>query len=187
MAEETKTCKYCQTEIPKKAKICPNCKRKQGPKVWLIVLIAIIVLAIIAAASGGSDSSSGTSSSSSTTTSKKASVEDAAPIEYKAVAVTDLEEALKGNALKASDTYKGQYLEISGCLDVIDSSGKYISINAGSDDWTLVNIQCYIKNDNQKAAIMEMSKGAKIVVKGKCKDVGELLGYSIDIDEVIAQ
>ena len=25
---ETKTCKYCQTEIPKKAKICPNCKKK---------------------------------------------------------------------------------------------------------------------------------------------------------------
>lgn len=27
---ETKLCKYCQTEIPAKAKICPNCRKKQG-------------------------------------------------------------------------------------------------------------------------------------------------------------
>ncbi len=27
---ETKKCKYCQSEIDKKAKICPNCKKKQG-------------------------------------------------------------------------------------------------------------------------------------------------------------
>ena len=24
---ETKVCKFCQSEIPKKAKVCPNCKR----------------------------------------------------------------------------------------------------------------------------------------------------------------
>ena len=24
---ETKKCKYCQTDIPKKARVCPNCKR----------------------------------------------------------------------------------------------------------------------------------------------------------------
>lgn len=26
---ETKLCKYCQTEIPAKAKICPNCKKSR--------------------------------------------------------------------------------------------------------------------------------------------------------------
>ena len=197
MAGETKTCKYCQTEIPKKAKICPNCKKKQGPKVWLIVLIVIVVLGIIGAASGGSDSSSSSSSSSTSSTTAttkedtkqevKEEVKEEAPIEYTAVTVTELEDAIQGNTLKASDTYKGQYLEISGCLDVIDSSGKYISVNAGSDDWTFVNVQCYIKNDDQKAVIMDMSKGDKIVIKGKCKDVGEVLGYQIDIDEVTAQ
>ena len=25
---ETKKCKHCQTEIPKKAKVCPNCHKK---------------------------------------------------------------------------------------------------------------------------------------------------------------
>lgn len=43
--KETKLCKYCQTEIPKKAKICPNCKKKQGGKLkWIAVAIVIIML-----------------------------------------------------------------------------------------------------------------------------------------------
>lgn len=51
---ETKICKHCKSEIPKKAKVCPNCRKKQGGKLkW--ILIAIIVLAIIGAATGGND------------------------------------------------------------------------------------------------------------------------------------
>ena len=34
-----KKCKYCQTEIDSKAKICPHCKKKQGKPKWLIALI----------------------------------------------------------------------------------------------------------------------------------------------------
>lgn len=47
-----KKCKYCQTEIDSKAKICPNCKKKQGKPKWLIVLIVIIAIMIIAAVAG---------------------------------------------------------------------------------------------------------------------------------------
>ena len=28
--KETKVCKHCQSEIPAKAKVCPNCRKKQG-------------------------------------------------------------------------------------------------------------------------------------------------------------
>lgn len=50
----TKQCKYCRTDIPKKAKICPNCCKKQGSKLkWVIIII--VVIAIIAAVSGGED------------------------------------------------------------------------------------------------------------------------------------
>lgn len=52
--KETKLCKHCQAEIPKKAKVCPNCKRKQGGIVKWIV-IAVVVLVIIGAAAGGKD------------------------------------------------------------------------------------------------------------------------------------
>lgn len=52
--KETKLCKHCQTEIPKKAKVCPNCRKKQGGilKWVLIILVAIIFISIL---SGGGD------------------------------------------------------------------------------------------------------------------------------------
>ncbi len=44
---ETKKCKYCQSEIDKKAKICPNCRKKQGGGILKFVMIGIIVIALI--------------------------------------------------------------------------------------------------------------------------------------------
>lgn len=55
MSNETKKCKHCQTEIPKKAKVCPNCKKKQGGILkWVLVLIILAV--IVAGVSGTSES-----------------------------------------------------------------------------------------------------------------------------------
>ncbi len=53
---ETKKCKYCQVDIPKKAKICPNCKKKQGGALKWIIIVAV-VLFILIAMSGGNDES----------------------------------------------------------------------------------------------------------------------------------
>lgn len=45
MSEETKKCKHCQTDIPKKAKVCPNCRKKQGGKLkWILISLFIIGL-----------------------------------------------------------------------------------------------------------------------------------------------
>lgn len=56
---KTKLCKHCKTEIPAGAKICPNCRKKQGGMVkWII--IALVVLVIFAALSGGKDNTSDT-------------------------------------------------------------------------------------------------------------------------------
>lgn len=58
--QETKKCKHCKTEIPKDAKICPNCKKKQGGVLkWII--IAVVVLAVIGAALGGGNQDKNTS------------------------------------------------------------------------------------------------------------------------------
>ena len=56
MAEEkeTKVCKYCKSEIPKKAKVCPNCRKKQGG-IGKWIVIAVIVIIVIAAISGGGE------------------------------------------------------------------------------------------------------------------------------------
>ena len=49
----TKLCKHCKTEIPYDAKVCPNCRKKQGMALWLKVLIVFAVLAIIGGVFGG--------------------------------------------------------------------------------------------------------------------------------------
>lgn len=54
MEKGTKVCKYCKTEIPKDAKVCPNCRKKQGG-IGKWIVIAVIVVVLIAAMSGGSE------------------------------------------------------------------------------------------------------------------------------------
>ena len=41
-----KKCKYCKTEIDKDAKICPNCRKKQRSKIWVVIGIFIIFIGI---------------------------------------------------------------------------------------------------------------------------------------------
>ena len=48
---KTKKCKYCKSEIPQDAKICPVCRKKQGPSGCLLVIevavIAFIIFAVL--------------------------------------------------------------------------------------------------------------------------------------------
>ena len=58
---KTKLCKHCKTEIPAKAKVCPNCKKKQGGIVkWII--IGVVAIAVIGSAAGNSGSKPSTDS-----------------------------------------------------------------------------------------------------------------------------
>lgn len=60
MSQETKVCKHCQSEIPKKAKVCPQCRKKQGGVLkWaLVVVVALIVIGAVAGGGEDSDSAS---------------------------------------------------------------------------------------------------------------------------------
>lgn len=51
---KTKKCKYCQSDIDSSAKVCPNCRKKQGIKGWQIALIVIAVLIVVFGLSGDS-------------------------------------------------------------------------------------------------------------------------------------
>lgn len=174
--QKTKICKHCQTEIPYGAKICPNCRKKQGGKLkWII--IALIVIGIIAAIMGGGENDEKAELSS-----EKA--EEQKQIEYTAVSVDDMMTALDENAMGASDTYKEQYLEITGVLSTIDSSGKYISLLPANDEFAIIGVTCYIKTDDQREAVKSMKTGDIVTLRGKCTDVGEVLGYNVDIEEI---
>lgn len=51
----TKICKHCKTEIPYGAKICPQCRKKQGPGGCLITIIVLVVIALIGSCFGGGE------------------------------------------------------------------------------------------------------------------------------------
>lgn len=56
--KKTKICKYCKSEIPADAKICPHCRKKQkgGKLKWIIIAVIVIIIIAAAAGSGGDDS-----------------------------------------------------------------------------------------------------------------------------------
>lgn len=193
-SKDTKVCKHCQSEIPKKAKICPVCKKKQGLPKWAIVLIVILVLGAIGSASGGnSDNSETTTTSQSSSTNetqdstpevKEVETESEPEIEYTAVDVDTMMDDLQSNAMKAEDTYNDKYLEITGRLAVIDSDGKYISVFSQSNEFAILGVQCFIKDEDAKAKVMDMSIGDTVTLKVHIKEVGEVMAYVADIIEI---
>lgn len=135
-------------------------------RLWFIILIVVVIMCAVGAAGSGEDKV------------------EPGQIVYSQYDVSALLTDLDENALKASETYEGQYVSLTGKIRTIDSSGKYISLLPIDDEWTIIGIQCYITNDEQKAAIMELSTGDTVTVEGKITSVGEVLGYSLDIDSI---
>ena len=105
-------------------------------------------------------------------------------IEYTSYDVGELMEDLEKNAAAAKDKYDGQYVKLTGRLGNIDASGDYIDIYDADDEFAFTGVQCYTQNDKQKDKIKELSTDDIVVVKGKITDVGEILGYSLDIDKI---
>lgn len=66
----TKICKHCKTEIPYGAKICPQCRKKQGPGGCLTAIIIVVVIGLIGSCFGGGKSKEGVSSNATATTAK---------------------------------------------------------------------------------------------------------------------
>lgn len=180
------TCKTCGKEMAKNAKVCPNCGAKNKKPIPLFIAI-IVVIVIIAIASGGKSGSKSTASSKSDSNNSAAESTAAESttqaIEYTSYTVDDLMSQLNDNALKASDAHKGEYVKITGKLGVIDSSGKYISLLPDTD-FAIIGVTCYIKNDETKAKVAELSKDSTVTLTGKITDVGEVMGYMLNIDNI---
>ena len=156
-------------------------KKKGGKLKW--VVLAVVAIGVIGAIGGNSDSGTTSTSSTSTKAESTKEADTPAPIEYTSVSVNDMMSDLDNNAMGASGKYKGQHLEITGKLTNIDASGEYINLMADGD-FEIIGVQCYIKNDDQKAKVLSLTKGDTVTLKGKCTDVGEVLGYSLDIEEI---
>jgi predicted nucleic acid-binding Zn-ribbon protein len=107
-------------------------------------------------------------------------------ITYTQYKAKDLFDELDNNAMKAEKTHQDEYVEIEGYLSVIDSDGKYIAIGANPDaiQYMLDSIHCTFTDNSQKDIVMEMNKGDKLKVKGKITNIGEILGYTLDIHSI---
>ena len=187
---ETKKCKYCQTDIPKKAKICPNCKKKQDRKVkWII--IGIIVIIILGGAFGNSDSSSNkdntTQSVSNSQTavseseneepkseepikeeSKKEEPEKEEVQEYIEITSTELISAYDSNQVKCKQLYDGKMLKVTGTVTSVGTdimNDVYVCLGHDTE-YTFVGIQCYAKDADTENKIAELSEGDVITVIG---------------------
>lgn len=178
MSNQNVKCKNCGEEISKKAVVCPKCGVKNKKPVykrgWFIAVAAIVVICAIAAGSGN-DSNAPVNSDGQVT-------ENQQEVVYTEYELSQLFDDLENNALNAKNKYNKQYVKLTGELSVIDSNGDYISIDDGG--FRIIGVQCYLKNDEQKNQAATMKIGDTVTVKGKIKSVGEVMGYSLDIDSI---
>lgn len=182
---DTKLCKHCQTEIPKKAKVCPNCRKKQGGIGKWIVLAVVAVIIIAAVAGGGSDGGDTAADPSPKQEQVAQKEEKQEQIEYVEVTATDLINAYNENQVKCKKDYDGQYLKVTGTVssvgtDVMDS----VYVCLGHDtEYTFVGIQCYAKDKDTEDKIAELKEGDEISVTG----IGECgsLSFSLKKAEVV--
>lgn len=161
------TCAACGKEIAANAKTCPACGAKHKKPVykrwWFIVLVVFFILLLMPSGEEAPDLDS---------------------IEYTKYTVDKLEAILDENAAKAAEL-EGQYIELTGELTVIDSSGKYIGLYALEDVFDLEGVLCNITNDEQLERVKELTAGDKVTVRGKITDVGEVFGFTIDMTEIL--
>lgn len=115
---------------------------------------------------------------------KKAEVAASKQNDYTEVSISQLHEELDANALRAEETYNNMRVKIIGYINVIDSDGKYISVDGSKSLWNFDSVHCTLTNDDQRNAVKSKSKGDQVTVWGKITSIGEIIGYSLRIDYI---
>ena len=156
----------------------------------IIGIVCIVSFIATGALAPKSDEKSTSNPATSQTSSQSAKpAEQAKPKQEKTVdyAEADIDVLIneaKNNAAKANKNYKGKNVKITGGrVSNIESEGRYIVIE-GSDQFSLLHVQCYPQNKGVKDAMLDLNKDQAITVYGKIKDVGEIMGYSLDLVKI---
>ena len=140
-------------------------------KKYLYSVLVMALFAIGFAASDDSDSSN--------------VVSEEAPTSMESVTAEQMLSDLEQNPMRAQKLYSDKWFEIVGTLGNMDSEGKYFSLEG--PDFSLISVQCQIPRDKKEEftnKLINMSKGARISVKGKVTDMGEVMGYKVAIVEL---
>lgn len=161
-------------------------KGKAESVVGIIIGIVFIVIFAFALSNSDEDLFNSNGNTNKNSNSSSTQIEEKA-IEYMNVDLDDIEVERENNAAAAKAKYKGKYIAVKGRLGSIDSDLQYISILSINDEWDFIGIHCTIKKSSTREVVKTLSKNQTITVKGKITDVGEVLGYYLDIDEIIPQ
>lgn len=153
-----------------------------------VIGIAVVIGLIGSCAGGGTkDQSKAT-----TTTSSSSSSSGAAQAKQKVYADADINVLIKEakeNAASANQNYKKKDVKIiGGKILNIDSDLKYITVEGTDPNYTMLHVRCDIKSDNKdlKDSILKLKKGENVTVYGTITDVGDLMGYSLNLDKIEA-
>lgn len=124
---DTKLCKYCQSEIEQKAKVCPNCRKKQGG-IGKWIVIGVVVLFVLAGMAGGDDgSSTSTESVSQNVADTKTDVNDNGDVGAKEEVAT--EEPTTEAVQTDNEIIVGDVVETDSVKITYISAGEYVSDN----------------------------------------------------------
>lgn len=172
-------CKKCGQDVDKKAVVCTQCGckiKKPVYKKWWFWVIIVIIGVIIANSSGNNETTNNDAIPSQNQTEN---------ISYETVDLQTMFDDLKSNAMKAENNYKNKYVEFVCKIKSFDSDGSYVTVEPkNADQWNFSSATCYIKNDAQREFLIQKNVGDIITIKAKVKSIGEVLGYSLDIQEV---
>ena len=102
---------------------------------------------------------------------------------YEEVDVDSLMKALEVNPAKVAQVVKNKKLKIVGGKIVqIDSDGDSFSIDTGLFSF---DITCNVKSNSvAQKQLLEIRKGQQVDIYGQISHVGEVLGYSVDVDRI---
>lgn len=145
--------------------------KKFGSKKKIVIAIIAVLVLLVKCCGGSGD--------------EDVSKQD---IEYTSYSIESLFDELDENAINAEE-HTDEYIEVVGFIDTMDSDGSYITIGADPNNYEYLfeNITCDITDDEQLEVIKGMKAGQKVCVKGKVSDVGELMGYTIDMYSISSE
>ncbi|WP_394267440.1 hypothetical protein [Anaerotignum sp.] len=172
---KTKKCKFCQSDIPQKASVCPQCGRKQGGKVKWVVLV-IVVLVIFGALAGGDDepaSSSGknppVAENNTATEPSQTEAEETTPVEIMEISPAELLASYEANEVKGDSLYEGKTMRLSGTVGSIGKDiVEEVYITFAGEDFAITSVQCYFSDEAQIEKVMELQEGDAITLVGVC-------------------
>ena len=148
--KETKICKHCQSEIPKKAKICPVCHKKQGMG-CLPIVIAVVVLFILLAAIGGGGENDEPSLAENSSTELSAVNETSSAPESEAAETSEAK-----TVFGIGETAEMNDIQVT-MLNYVESNGSEYNSPADGNVFVLVEFEIANNSDSDLAVSSMMS------------------------------